>query len=672
MSADISLTLCEAPDFEDGIIRIDVADIHALGLAPGDVVAVEGARKTYLSVHPAFMEDRNQHLARLSPLALRNTGLLPGHVARILPERTHPPVAELVLLETPDDLDRLHVQARQQQLSHFWRGRPLVVEDALRIPTLDRHPLIAKVVSTQPSGVVQVGAGTVFNVSTRRNESDLPKVGGLRDIYRTCQILVERHFRKHVEGSAQSILLHGPAGCGKASLVARLAKEAGVALRVFDAHGLIDQWLAHQSSELAVSLSELARRGPTVILLDHMEALEIPEGTSSAMSVAAHSVMAEICALLDEVPTQPNIMVFTTSSAPLTARLDGNRRFDLRLPVDSPNRWGRHEILLLACAGSALADDVDLSALASMTPGATGRDIKNLVSTARLLSEGPKLSERDLFSALRGMAPSAAAEVRCEIPTTSWDEVAGLDDIKSMLCDTISWSLQLYEKFAAAGVRPPRSVLLSGGQGTGKTSLVRSMAAFMPVNFIEVNCPILSARTPESAAAFLRESFALARRKAPCLVFFDDVDVLFEPTESETEIVPHHHPIVSQLIADLDSLGNLPGVVVIAATNRPDRLTAEILRPGRFDFAVTLPLPDVAARKKVLQIHARKLPLASDIDFDRLAATTQGMSPAEIATLCNRVGMMALRRSLASGEGGVIPPIVNAELFEQALRGRKN
>lgn len=672
MVSDISLTLYEVAETEDGIVRIDPSDMHVLGVTTGDVIALDGARRTYVRVQPAFMEDRNQRLARVSSLTAQNSGFLSGQVVRLLPERMKTPVAELAVIEASDDLDRLHIQARQKQLAQFWRDRPVLAEDSLRVPTLDRHPLHVKVVSTQPAGPVHIGPGTTFVVATKKNEGDLSRIGGLRDCYRACQILTEGHFKRKVEFSAQSILLFGPAGCGKSQLVSRLAREQGLILRTFDAHSLLDQWLAHGSSELVVSLSELARRGPTIVLLDHLEALDVHEGMPSALAIAARSVTAQICALLDEVQTQPNIMAFAVSSGALGPRFGTNHRFDLQMPVDAPNRWGRQEILLLATTGLSLTDDVDLSTLATISAGATARDLRGLVTTARLMASGPKMTERDLFSAFRAMVPSAASEVRCDIPTTHWEDVAGLDDIKAMLRDTISWALQLYDKFAAAGVRPPRSVLLSGGQGTGKTSLVRSLASFMPVNFIEVDCSLLAARAHVSAVAFLRDSFALARRKAPCLVFFDEIDVLFETEEGETDMAPRHHSIVSQLMAELDGLASLPGVVVIAATNRPDRLTADILRPGRFDFAVTLPLPDTIARKKILQIHAHKLPLVADIDFDRLANNTQGMSPAEIANLCNRVGMMALRNSLSGPDGGVIPPVVNGELFEQALRGRKN
>ncbi|NTU76406.1 MAG: AAA family ATPase, partial [Alphaproteobacteria bacterium] len=153
--------------------------------------------------------------------------------------------------------------------------------------------------------------------------------------------------------------------------------------------------------------------------------------------------------------------------------------------------------------------------------------------------------------------------------------------------------------------------------------------------------------------------------------FLDDIDVLFESVSAPDDVV-RLHPVVAQILVEIDKLQAMSGVVVLAATSRADRLSFEFVRSGRFDFTVTLPLPDALARKKILQIHARKLPLAADIDFDHLAGLTQGMTPAEIAALCNRVGLMALQQAQGEGSSGVIPPVVNAELFEQLLRGRKN
>jgi transitional endoplasmic reticulum ATPase len=306
-----------------------------------------------------------------------------------------------------------------------------------------------------------------------------------------------------------------------------------------------------------------------------------------------------------------------------------------------------------------------------LTADATARDLCRLVKTASSLAQGARLTDKDFVSAFRHIEPSAAAEVRCDIPDVLWHDVAGLDDIKRLMRETLEWSLRHDEKFASNGVSPPRSILLSGGQGTGKTSLVRALASVIPLNFIEISCPVLTTHNADVAARMLHDCFALARRKAPCLVFLDDIDVLFEGHGSSSESESTPLPAVARLLSELDGLAMFSGVAVIASTNRPDRLTMDVLRPGRFDYAVSLPMPDHAARKKILEIHARKLPLAADVNFDRLADDTQGLSPAELANLCNRVGLMAIRQSLGDDRGGIIPPVVNAALFDQALRGRK-
>jgi transitional endoplasmic reticulum ATPase len=672
MVSEISLTLTESKEVEDGVVRLDPLDMRLLNLQPGDTVALVGQRTTYARARAAFMEDRNQRLASVGPLLRANLGLAAGEKVRIPEERTRPEIADTITLEVEDDLDSLHLRARLRELSVLWHGRCVSAQDLLVLPGLERHPLRVRVAETKPAHVVQIGSGTSFVVNALRAVSSLPPLGGLRDLYRTCSELARARLKENHPSAAHAVLLTGPTGCGKARLVSRLTEELGLFSVVLDAHQLIDRAVVSGTAELDVSLTALAKRGPTIIVLDHLDAIKDGGADGAPAIVAAQrSILAQLCALLDELRLHPGVMVFAVASDDIAPRFYDHGRFDLVLPVEAPNRFGRHEILALATQGVPLADGLDLARIAAMTPGTTARDLLQLVASASLLSVDVKAGEGDFVSAYRAINPSAASEVRCDIPTTSWEDVAGLDDIKQLMRETLSWSLRHHEKFAISGVRPPRSILLSGGQGTGKTSLVRALAGFTPLNFIEVACPLLAARSIPDAVSFIRESFALARRKAPCLVFFDDIDVLFEIAGPTVADAPHLHPIVAQLLAELDEINLIFGVVVVAATNRPDRLTTEVLRPGRFDFAVTLPMPDVGARKKVFEIHAHKLPLADDVDFDRLAAITQGMSPAEIANLCSRVGLMALRQSLNSGDGAALPPVVNADLFEQSLRGRK-
>lgn len=671
MTTDLFLTLFESADIDDGIIRLDSSDMRLLGIVPGEIVSVEGARRVYVRAYYSSNEDRNQRLAHVSPLTARNLGFLTGQKVRVLPDRIKPPFAELVTVQAEDDIDQLHLMARRKSICNTWNKRVVLVEDELCVPTLDRYPLSVKIVATQPQGPVQITRSTEFAIATRKISGDIIHLGGLREVYRTCSSLIQSRFVKGKATAARSVLLSGPIGCGKSRLVNRLAHENNLELHVLDVYQLVDKGLDQGSLDLGGLLSEIGRKGRTILLINHLEALKSKMALSAALAATAHSVLSQICELLDELPTQPNVLVFGVASGDFDSRLLNNHRFDVHIPVDAPNRWGREEILTLATENMSVDEGLNLTALAELSAGMTAQDIEHMAKTAELMSVGPKVTEQDFMAALRCMTPSIATDVLCDVPTTQWDEVAGLDDIKQLMKETLSWTLRQLPRFTEAGVRPPRSILLSGGQGTGKTSLVRALAAQMPMNFIEISCPILMAQKPEESTRYLKNGFALARRKAPCLLFFDDMDAFFETYAGSSSEGAPYHPIVAQLIAELDTLSSLLGVMVVAATNRPDRLAAEILSPGRFDFAVTLPLPDLTARKKVLQIHGRKLPLAADIDFDRLAANTTGMSSAEIANLCNRVGLMALRQALNTQETGRLA-VVTADLFEQALRGRKN
>lgn len=673
MASDLSLTLFETVDAEDGVVHLDTSDMRLLGVHAGDLVAVDGARRVYLTAQPSSVAERNQCMAQVSLLTAKNLGCLTGQRVHLQAERTRFPVAELIRLQAEDDLDRLHLLARRKQIAGIWNRHVVTIDDCVSLPTLDRNPLWAKVSDVLPHGAVQIGHATDFVIETPKADPSAVSIGGLRDTYRLCHGLVQTRYKNGVAAAARSVVLSGPMGCGKARLVARLARAHGVELHVLDAYHLLDKTIAGQPVDLTSFLTELGHRGRVILLLDHLAALGENKESHPSLMTARHSVIGQLCALLDDIPTQPNVMVFGVVSGAFSSQFRLYQRFDVHIPVDAPNRWGRHEVLLLATADKQLSEDVDLGAIADIARGMTPGNIVQMVRRAQILAGNEKLTNADLMQAFRSTEAFAEAEVHCDVPAASLDEIAGLEDIKRLMYETLSWTLFQYDKFALAGVRPPQSILLSGGQGTGKTSFVRALAGHMPLPFIEVICPSLVARPIDDAIRYMRACFAMAKRRAPCLLFFDDVDVLFEFETAQTaDGARSQSSLVSLLISEMDALNSLLGVVVIAATNRPDRLSSEVLHPGRFDFVMTLPMPDQAARKKVLQLHARKLPLAADVDFDSLAAGTQGMSPAEIANLCNRVGLMALRFALNSPEMGGLLPVVTADLFEQVLRGRKN
>lgn len=669
MVSEIQLTLKVSTETDEGFVRLDPLDMRLLGVEAQDVVQIEGRRVSCARVLPSMMEDRNQRLVAASALLAQNAGAKPGEKIRLTAVAHSIPYAESALLVADDDLDRLHLSVQLKNLPSLWQRCVVKTGDKIAVPTRDRQPLLVEVAALRGEDPYQIGSGTILTAGVKEEKQGLLTLGGVRDVYRTCLGIARARLEKGTETAARSILLTGPAGCGKSRIVVRLGQETGVPVETFDAHQMLDRWLIQGPYELDVTLTSYARRGPTILLLDHLDALTIAEGARSDVVTAQRGVLALLFGLLDEMPMHKNLLLAAVASEAIDPRFQAQQRFDLILPVDAPDRLARQEILSLATRHVPLAADVDLARLATMTAGATARDLCQLVTSASVATQEPKVAEADFVAALRAATFSAVTEVRCDIPTTAWDDVAGLDDVKQLMRETLLWSLKYQDKFAAAGVLPPRSILLSGGEGTGKTSLVRALAAYMPVNFIEIPCSPLAALGPQMAVRRIRESFIMARRKSPCVIFYDDIDILFEiaaPIMGSSENA-FLHPIVAQLGAGLDSLASLPGVVIIAATNRPDRLTTEVLRPGRLDYAVTLPLPDASARHKILEIHARKLPISADVDFDFLAQATQGLSPAEIAALCSRVGLLALRQSLGTGH----PAVATAALFEQCLRGRK-
>jgi transitional endoplasmic reticulum ATPase len=664
MASEISLTLKSSPELMDGYVRIDQGDLRAIGAMPGNFVSIAGKNRFFFAkILPARMEDRNQGLILISDQMQRHMDIEDGQPVRVEALHEKPVYAEKIYISVKDDVDYLYVSAHLASVAAQWHDRVVASGDITRIPTLDRHTLEVTLSATEPSGPVLCATATEFVVEKPSLNPIIVPLAGLRDSYLTCKNLTQKRLRGDVAINAKAILLTGPAGCGKAQLVKRLAEETAARLRVLDAHQLLDRQIRMGSLDLEGFFLDLSRLSPLIVLLDNMQVLN---GTNPA----CHTVATQLCAMLDELRMHRGTLLFGVCSGDPDPRFLSDRRFDLVLPIDAPNRLERHEILLSVAQNIMMDDKVDLRRLSVVTRGYTASDLQRVATTAQLSSLDGIVRDDDFLAAMRTVPPSVPSPVYCDMPDVAWEDIGGLDEVKASLQETILWSLAYRDPFGETGVKPPRSVLVSGADGTGKTSLVRAISGIIPVRFVEIDCQTLVTRDQATAASFIRDSFALARRKAPCVVFFDDIDAFFDnlPMSGEEPIAPR--PVVAQFLIEMDDLLMSSGVVLIGATSRPDRLANEMLRPGRFDYALSLPLPDSAARKRILQIHARRLPLASDVDFDRLSQSTSGMTPADIASLCNRAGLLALRQSIDT-EGANVPPIVTAALFDQILRGKK-
>jgi transitional endoplasmic reticulum ATPase len=285
-----------------------------------------------------------------------------------------------------------------------------------------------------------------------------------------------------------------------------------------------------------------------------------------------------------------------------------------------------------------------------------------------------ELCKDDFLAALRDVEPSALREVFVEVPNTGWDDVGGLQEPKRMLRELLEWPLQHGDLFEAAGIKPLKGVLLCGPPGCGKTLLAQAAASATQVNFISVKGPALMSKYVGESERAVREVFQKAKQAAPCLVFFDEVDALVPRRGSGASDSGVSERVVGQFLAELDGVEKLAGVLVLAATNRPDMVDPALLRPGRFDVTIEIGLPDEQQRLAILQVQVRGKPVAKGVDLKALALDTAGLSGADLGAICNRAALNAIRERITQSQGDgaksakIAPLLIQARHFQAARK----
>jgi transitional endoplasmic reticulum ATPase len=257
-----------------------------------------------------------------------------------------------------------------------------------------------------------------------------------------------------------------------------------------------------------------------------------------------------------------------------------------------------------------------------------------------------------------------------EVPDVRWADVGGLAQVKQKLLEAVEWPLQYADLFAKAGIRPPKGILLVGPPGCGKTMLAKAIATESRVNFISVKGPALLSKYVGESERGVRDIFRKAKQAAPCIIFFDEIDALV-PTRGAGGSDAHvAERVLSQFLTELDGVEELKGVLVLGATNRPDMLDPAILRPGRFDEIIDIPLPDEESRRLIFEVHLRNKPLAPGISAGDFAAGSYGFSGADIQGVCTKAAVRAVRRAVTSeiGKQKGEPVIITPGDLEAALK----
>ena len=669
-------------------VRIDLEIMRKLGIEPGDVVEIEGKRKTVAIAWPSFPEDQGRNIIKMDGVLRKNAQVNLGDKVIVRKARVKPAIkVRLAPTNHTISIDEGFKNYVKKKL----KGIPLVEGDIIVVPVLSQE-LYLTAVMTKPKGPVVITEDTIIEILEKPVSSvNVPKVtyediGGLRNVIVKVRELIELPLR-HPELFARlgieppkGVLLYGPPGTGKTLLAKAVANESDAHFIAINGPEIMSKFYGESEQRLREIFEEAKKHAPSIIFIDEIDA--IAPKREEVVGEVERRVVAQLLALLDGLESRGQVIVIAATNRPnaIDPALRRPGRFDREIEIGLPDKHGRLEILQIHTRNMPLASDVDLEKLAEMTKGYTGADLAALVKEAAMhalrrylpeidleqeqipveVLEKMEVRMEDFLAAYREITPSGLREIQVEIPEVRWDDIGGLKNVKQEIREAVEWPLKYPQAFARLGIKPPRGILLFGPPGTGKTLLAKAAATESGANFIAVRGPeILSKWVGESEKA-IREIFRKARQYAPTIVFFDEIDSIAPArgTETGTKVTER---ILSQLLTEIDQITEMSNVVVIAATNRPDMLDPALLRPGRLEKIIYVPPPDLEGRLEILKIHTREVPLDENVDLLEIAKQTEGYTGADLAALVREAAMLALRENINA-------TAVRMDHFREALK----
>jgi transitional endoplasmic reticulum ATPase len=700
-------------DAGHGLARFALGTLASIGVQEGQIVEIIGKRHTAAVALSAYPEDDGLAIVRLDGMQRVNAGASSGDYVELRKADVRaatrvvlaPAVKSLRLQGSGEALQRtfLHrpmvagnvvsTSVHQRVQGHDPRMSDQALRGLLDLPAYGLQEIRLVVVSTQPRGIVQMTENTVVELrpqfeepkDARRADVTYDDIGGLGNSVEQVREMVElplRHpelFQRLGIDPPKGVLLHGPPGTGKTLLARAVANETEA--RFFHIAGpeIMGSQYGESEQRLRQIFQEAAKSAPSIIFIDEIDSIA-PKREQVAGEVERR-IVAQLLTLMDGLEPRQNIVVIgaTNRRDAIDEALRRPGRFDREIVIGVPDQIGRREVLAIHTRGMPLAEDVNLDEIARTTYGFVGADLGALVREAAMdslrrilpdinLREGIpadileilSVEQEDFSSAIKRIQPSALREIMIQVPNVSWDDIGGLDDAQMRLREGVELPLKSPEAFKRMGIRPAKGFLLFGPPGTGKTLLAKAVAREAEANFIATKSSDLLSKWYGESEQQISRLFERARQVAPAIIFIDEIDSLAPARGGGAGEPAVTERVVNTLLAEMDGLEELQGIVVMAATNRPNLLDPALLRPGRFDELVYVPVPEAKGRRKILGIHTKKMPLAKGVDLDELAERTLRFTGADLEDLTRRAGLIALRSSLEAVE-------VTSEHFDKAF-----
>ena len=679
------------------LAAIDRVAADELDLSGGDFIRVEGASGAAIArVWPGYPEDDGSGVIRIDGKLRQEANV--GIDDKVTIESVEVNPADRITIALPQ---RLGVRG---DVGRFLRdklaGQPITEGQTIRVPFGfglmgsggQGQAVPVKIAETAPSGTVVVTDTTEIDISekpaeeivsgTAAGEGDgeeapdvtYEDIGGLDNELEQVREMIElpmRHpelFKRLGIDPPKGVLLHGPPGTGKTLIAKAVANEIDASFHTISGPEIMSKYYGESEEQLRDVFEEATEEAPSIVFMDELDSIA-PKREEAGGDVERR-VVAQLLSLMDGLEERGQVVVIgaTNRVDAIDPALRRGGRFDREIEVGVPDREGRKEILQVHTRNMPLVEEIDLDEYAENTHGFVGSDLESLAKESAMhalrrirpeldleseeidadVLNSIQVTEQDFKEAMKGIEPSALREVFVEVPDVSWDQVGGLEGTKERLRETIQWPLEYPEVFEELDMQAAKGVLMYGPPGTGKTLLAKAVANEAESNFISIKGPELLNKYVGESEKGVREVFSKARENAPTIVFFDEIDSIATERGKNSGDSGVGERVVSQLLTELDGLESLEDVVVIATTNRPDLIDAALLRPGRLDRHVHVPVPDEEARRKILDVHTRDKPLADDVDLDTLARKTEGYVGADIEAVAREASMNASREFIGS------------------------
>jgi len=681
-SESISLKVSKAIPSDVGHGRARISGENGLDLKPGDIIEIKGIERSTAAIYwRSRPEDKNMDIIRVDGIIRKNAGVSLGD--KVTVSKVEAKICTKLVL-SPVMANKQKVKFGPGIEGFARRGlnkRPVVAGDRIFIPgmTLFAEALPFAVLQTTPKGIVQVNSDTDIVIKDEAiDDEDVGQsqgityedIGGIGSQLLKVREMIElplKHpelFRRLGIDPPKGVLLHGPPGTGKTMIAKAVATETNAHFTVINGPEIISKYYGESEKQLREIFDEAANNAPAIVFVDEIDSI-CPKREDVSGEVERR-VVAQMLTLMDGMQGRDNVIVIgaTNRRDALDPALRRPGRFDREIEIGVPDREGRKEILDVHTRQMPIADDFDVDWVLENSYGFVGADLAALVREAAMKALRRYLPEIDLEEdtippevlekmevrmddfrvAIREIEPSALREIYVEVPDVSWESVGGLTEIKDRLKESVEWPLTKPELFDHFGIKPPRGIVLFGAPGTGKTLLAKAIANEAKANFISIKGPEMISKWVGESEKAIREIFKKAKQSAPSIIFLDEFESIagMRSSNSQSGGSDVSNRVVNQLLASMDGVESLDGVIVVAATNRPEMIDPALLRSGRFERVLHVPPPDKGARDAIMEIHAKGMPLSSFSMKDILGGM-EGFTGADIEAVCREAALIAMR-----------------------------